>query len=196
MQKQEVLFDSKNKEKKGSKKSVPKERRRSVATLPSPVEQGHTEAIKEDVKKTDESKIKLEKLLKGSGEILIQLKSLFPFDLFPDEISVSLNKVDITIRQFFSFNNYYYSFPIEDINQIFVSSSIFFAALEIVHKEGTAPVKIKFLEKDKALKTARLIRGLMTAKKQGVDPVLLANLNKKILIKKLEELGKLEEMKK
>ncbi|RJQ36259.1 hypothetical protein C4559_05155 [Candidatus Microgenomates bacterium] len=195
MQKKGVLFDSKNKEKKGSKKSIPKEQRRSIATLPSPVEQGHTEAIKEDVKKTDESKIKLEKLLKGSGEILIQVKSFFPFDLFPDEITVSLNRVDIIIKQFFQIGNYYYSFPIEDINNVFVSSSIFFAALEIVHKEGVAPVKIKFLKKDKALKTARLIRGLMTAKKQGVDPVLLANLNKNVLIKKLEELGRLEEMK-
>ena len=130
---------------------------------------------------------KLDKLI-STSKTLLQVSSYFPFDLFPDEIVVDNDNVAIITREFFS-TEQIYNIPLEEIEDVTISTIPFFATLIITDKRyKDTPVRVKYLPKDEAYKAQRLIRGLITAKKQGVD---LGKLNKDDLLQKAEELGKI-----
>lgn len=130
---------------------------------------------------------KLDKVLKASNRILFHAKSVFPFDLFPDEIIIDENKVDI-IYGLFVATKEIFSIPHKSINSATSTTGLFFGSvkIEVTGYEGN-PDPIKMLKNEDALKARRMINGLVTATRMNID---LSKLNIKELRDKVEEIGR------
>lgn len=126
-------------------------------------------------------------LLKGANRVLLKTSAVFPFDFFPDEITIDESKVNIIFRDFFLSEDVH-SIMIEMIRDIEVEAGPFFAVLKLVPDgyPGHA-LELRYLKKGDALKARRIIEGLMLARRHGVDPAQLDNLD---LIERIETLGK------
>lgn len=111
----------------------------------------------------------LEELAMENETILMRVATVFPFTIFPDEIVVSLNRVDIVVRPFF-FSKQVYPLLIKDLVTLNVSTNIFFGSLslEMRFHEQNPPI-INYLWKGEALRLRRVITGLLEAYKEGVD---------------------------
>lgn len=154
---------------------------------PKEEQEAKKEAVKETIKETDKSQEKFEKMVSEAGKELYRCEAVFPFDIFPDQIIIDLNKVNI-IKKMFFYTGRVHSVFIQDITDVFVSTSIFFATLEIIDsgfKENS--IKIPFLKKDHASKARRIIQGLIVAKKQQIDLSAVGDVPN--LTEKLEKLG-------
>lgn len=130
---------------------------------------------------------KFESLLKSSKKVLFQTSGVFPFDFFPDEITIDENKVNIIFHEFFLSDDVH-SIMIEMIRDIEVETGPLFAILKIVPDgyPGHA-LELRYLKKKDALKARRIIEGLMVARRHGIDP---AKLDASDFVDKLELLGK------
>ena len=101
---------------------------------------------------------------------LLNVKSFFPFDLFPD--SLSINPIEVTfVQNIFFFSSYVISIPVEDIWDISMTKGPFFASLKILPTMTIKdePISMKWLTWGDARKAHDLLQGLMTLKKQKVD---------------------------
>jgi hypothetical protein len=130
---------------------------------------------------------KINTLVKEAQEVIFRTKSVFPFDLFPDEIIVTRTKIDILYGVFFSSREV---FPImlESMHSVTVVNDLFFATVDFrVTGFNDYPTPVKFLPIKDAIKLKRIIMGLIMCKKQSID-VSQIPLNE--LRVKLEELGK------
>lgn len=129
---------------------------------------------------------KFEQLANNANRVLLKIRSVFPFDLFPDEITIDPVKVNIVTREFF-LSSTIHSIYIKNILDVIVDCSPFFATLKIMY-EGFGPntVNVKFLKKDEAQKARRIIQGLAVAAKEGVD---LTKLKTEDIISKAENIG-------
>lgn len=131
---------------------------------------------------------KVETLLEESQKVLFRASSVFPFDFFPDVITIDECKVNIVAREFF-FSEDIHSIPIEMIKDIEIESGPLFATLKIVPDgyPGHTP-EVHHLRKQDAIKARRIIQGLMVASKHDVD---LGNINvsKSKLLSLIESIG-------
>jgi hypothetical protein len=141
-------------------------------------------AVRKNSKKEEK---KLEKLAeKINKDNLLKIKSVFPFDLTPDTVSISRDKVTVNKRDFFSRQD----FPIlvEDINTARDNVGLLFASLEIeVTGYEENPPKIKYLLPNDAEKARHYIMALKRAKEEKID---LSKINKKKITKLLDQIGK------
>lgn len=53
------------------------------------LEEAHKEAAKEEIKEEDKAQRRLEELIEESGKIIFKAKAAFPFDFFPDKITIN-----------------------------------------------------------------------------------------------------------
>lgn len=133
---------------------------------------------------------RLDRLVEKSQKILLKITTVFPFTLFPDDVIIDPQKVNIIKREFF-FSERIHSVFIRDISDVFIDTSIIFAGLRIIDRGFTEnSIDINFLWRDEAIKARRIIQGLVVAHRQGIEMDKIETVN---LIKKLEELGKTEE---
>ncbi len=92
----------------------------------------------------------------------MKIYSVFPFDLFPDTISLQKDKIDITHRPFF-FTKEVFTVFINDIRTIRITSGPFFATLSFELKgmmEKQNPEPISFLRKKSAQKIRKMALNL------------------------------------
>jgi len=138
------------------------------------------------IKDGEKNRDKFDRLLNESHIVLLKLKSVFPFDFFPDEIIVDPMKVNIVSREFF-LSPTTHTIYIKNILDILVDCSVFFATVRIMY-EGFGPnvVYVKYLKKSEAQKARRIIQGLAVATREGVD---FTKLNTRELVNKIENLG-------
>lgn len=156
----------------------------------SPKMMGHQEAIKDNIKESDKNRNNFDQLVERSKIILYKCSSVFPFTIFPDEITIHLNQVNIIQRQFF-YTGRRHSVVIEDIEDVFVDTSLFFATLKIVDKGYVENIiEVPYLWVDDARKMRRIIQGLMIASKSNID---ITKLDSKNLLEDIESLGKIKE---
>jgi hypothetical protein len=136
-------------------------------------------AVTEEVKKLDE-------LVTKSHRILFRCKTVFPFDLFPDELIIDENKIDIIHKTFF-YTEAIYSVVMKNVHGATVQTGILFSSLdiEVIGFENDPP-PLKFLWAADATKARRIITGLTTAIKEGID---LSKIPAEDLTKKVEEIG-------
>lgn len=128
----------------------------------------------------------LEKTVKGSQRILFKAKTLFPFDLFPDELIIDENKIDIVSGIFF-FSKDIFSIPIDNISGVDSSYDLFFGQLRIeAWGLNKNPSPIRFLSKHDAEKARSIINGLVMANKNDIDLKSIPLSKTKI---QLEEIG-------
>lgn len=145
------------------------------------------EAKKAKKKLTDlvEQKQKLQTLADQSN-IIYRAKSVFPLQIFPDEIIVERDKVTIVHRTF-AWKNV---FPvlISNLNGVIATRSFFFASLslELTGYENN-PDDITHLWPEDAARVKRYILGLIHATKQGVD---VSKIPLEELKENVEEIGR------
>ena len=121
---------------------------------------------------TDEAQkqeAKFQSLVNKSDECLYRLSSVFPFDFFPDEITIENNQINIIIHIFF-LCSHIQSIPIKNVADVFIESGPFFAVLKIIDRSYIEnSVSIKFLKKHEAFKAREVIQGLIVASSMDVD---------------------------
>jgi hypothetical protein len=122
------------------------------------------------------------------NEILFRTSSIFPLDLFPDEITIDKFKICVKSKNFFSIKDIHY-LTIDSIKDIEVIIGPFFASL-IIYPTGinSEPMILKNLSKNSAITCSRIIEGLLVLTKQGIKAESLIQDN--ALVKRLEKLGR------
>jgi len=149
---------------------------------------GNKEAVKEVAKEVRKNTQKLDELIHQSGQVLFRCKTLFPFDFFPDEITIDIQAVNIYRRNFFK-SGRTQSIYIQNIAEVYADRSLFFSQLHIVDKHFVDNIiVIKFMKKKEADIARQIIQGLVTGIANEVDFTKIPN---KEILPKLIELGKL-----
>jgi hypothetical protein len=124
----------------------------------------------------------------SAHEILCHAKSVFPFMLFPDEITVDREQVSITHRQFFKMGEVN-SIRIADILNVEANIGPFFGSLQISTRFFTSekqPYQMKWLSRDEALRVKRILHGYLVAIKKNID---VSALTTEELAAMLDQLG-------
>lgn len=142
-------------------------------TIYSPAQVGTHNHSPPAVFRHEEEVKKLEKLVDATHSVLMKTKTVFPFDLFPDEVTIDENKINIVFREFF-FSEDVHSIMIHLIKDVEVETSLLFGTIKIVPDGYPAqPIYVRYLKKSDALKIRRIIQGLMLSKKEGIDTTKL-----------------------
>lgn len=112
---------------------------------------------------------KFRDVVKASRRILFQTKNVFPFDIFPDKLIIDENKIDIVFGTFI-FSEEVFSIPYNRLSGATSSIGLFFGSIsmEIQGYEENPPM-LKWLWRQDSIKARRLINGLVTAHRQGID---------------------------
>ena len=123
----------------------------------------------EHIQEENEETKKFKAAVVASQQILFRARNIFPFDFFPDEIVIDENKIDVIHRIFFETQRVF-TIPYSNINGATSTVGIFFGSLsiELTGFEENPPV-LTYLKKSDAIKARRIINGLVTAHKQGVQ---------------------------
>lgn len=122
------------------------------------------------------------------GTLLYKIRSVFPFDFFPDELIIDRHKVSLIRRPFF-LSERVISLSYDDISNVSMERGIFFASLEISHKIfGMPPLVIRYLKREESDKVKQLILGLAIARKEGNKEIFTSPT--KELIKQAMDLGR------
>lgn len=112
---------------------------------------------------------KVDFLIKRSDEVVYRIKSVFPFDFFPDEVIVDRTKIDILYGMFFATREIM-SILIENIYEVTIDYSLFFATLRFrVIGYQVDPPPIYFLKKNEAIRLRHIVTGLILAHKDKLD---------------------------
>jgi hypothetical protein len=129
---------------------------------------------------------KLHKLAEKSSHILFKTKTVFPFDLFPNTLTITANKIDIVNASFFG-SNQITSVPLRDIANVEVQTSPFLATIRIINiRFPMHPNVIRYLKKSDAIEAKKIIDGLLVALSQGAD---IAEIEPEKLLSDIEKLG-------
>lgn len=193
-----VFIEECPKEDKSLKPKKTQKKKRGKGQEKSLEEQGKAEAIKNEIKEEEKGKKKLEDIIEASQKTLFKAYSTFPFDFYPDSVKIELNKVIVNNKKFILGSQNFTLLP-DDITDVTAFAAIFFASLEFKVKDKDIAgeeqlIKIRFLKPEDAFKAEKIIKGMLMAKKQGIDLNILADQKVEDLIKKFEELGKLSEI--
>ena len=154
--------------------------------LLAPVEQFITQNQATDQKK-EQSLKKLSKLVTKSHEVLATATAVFPFDLFPDRITLDRTKVTITKRSFF-WSAEVISIRIEDILNITSGVGPFFGSITIASRvmSSVDHFKIDYFWRQDAIRMKHIIQGYVIAHHNNIK---VSHLSKKEMIGMLTELG-------
>lgn len=142
-------------------------------------------------KRTTQSQRQIEnhilKIARKSSQILFQTKTVFPFDFFPDTLTINANKIDIVNSEFFA-SNRTTSIPLNDIANVEVQTVPFFATIRIISiRFPMKPIVLHYLKKTEAIKAKNIIDGLLVAISQGAD---ITNIDPQTILKQIETAGK------
>jgi hypothetical protein len=141
---------------------------------------------KEALKEEAVNQQKLDFLVEQSQKILFQTKGEFPFDFFPDTLTIEPNQIHVTTRAFFK-SARVHSIALKDISDVFIETAPMYATLKIIDRNFIEnQVIVPFLKKENAVKAQRIIQGLIVAEREGVD---LSKVLDDSLVEKLETLG-------
>ena len=144
---------------------------------------GINEFKKNEATKKEEDKQIVDDLVKKSNRHIISISTPFPWTIFPNTIDVEEGRVTFKFRQFLSEQSY--SVEIQDISNVFIESSFFFAALQVVSRTYTKnDIKIGKLDKHKAKKVHKIIEGLRTFAEHDINT---SNYEIAELISKIDE---------
>lgn len=143
-------------------------------------QQPSSQVVTEPVPKT------LEELAQRSPRVLCEVKNVFPFVLFQDEVVVDESKVTFIIGRFIE-SKEVRSVMIKDVSNIQVETSYFFARIQLTDRNFVNdPLVVKYVKKNDAYALRRIIVGLMIAHENGVE---LSDYDDKDLIENLEKIG-------
>lgn len=130
---------------------------------------------------------KLEGVVEKSQNILIKANAVFPFDLFPDSITVDRQKLTLVHRNFFVVKQTV-SVQYGDIKNIQADIGPLFASLTITSEHFINNTQtIRFLPKKEALAIQQLVQGIIIANKEGID---CSEIDDQRMVELLNQLGR------
>jgi hypothetical protein len=123
-----------------------------------------------------------------SQEILATAKTVFPFTLFPDTVSVDRTNLTIAHRTFYKVASII-SIKVDDILNITPNVGPFFGSLRIstVFVDKASPYVVNYLPREDALRISRIIKGYKVALEKKLDT---DTLSKEELVKLLDRLAR------
>lgn len=142
--------------------------------------------------KQKKSMQELAKTLHNSQDVLARATTVFPFNLFPDTVTLDREKITITRRIFFKAGETI-SIRVEDILNITMDHGPFFATLKIVSRFFEANKQahaIKYLHKSEAARIKHITQGYMIALQKNID---CSTLSSDQLRQALEQLGQTQD---
>jgi hypothetical protein len=124
----------------------------------------------------------------ASQEILFTAKTVFPFTLVPDTISVDRTNLTIAHRIIFRVATIV-TIKIEDIHNIAPNVGPIFGSLRIVTNfyDSESPYTVNYLKREDALKVARIVKGYKTSRQRKIDT---SGLGKEELVGLLDKLAR------
>lgn len=121
-----------------------------------------------------------------SQEELISVTTVFPFNLFPDTITIDRQKISIIDREFFRTANIV-SVKISDILNIESHLGPFFGSIKVYSKYFVDNFyEVNFLTRKDATSVHQLLQGYIIAIEKGID---CSKIDRRQLIILLNELG-------
>jgi len=145
----------------------------------------------EDKQKQSEAEAveKLEDVVEKTQNILTQAKAIFPFDLFPDFITIDRKKITVVHRSFFGVQQTI-SVRHSDITNVQADVGPFVGSLTITSEHFINNIQtIKYLHRRDAVAIQRLIQGMIIAHKEGIE---MNDIEDGKLMSLLNELGNSE----
>ena len=137
-----------------------------------------------------DNKEEVKKLAKDTNRTVAKASSVFPFQLFPDTVTVDQNKIDIIHKQFF-WSKQVFTIFLEDLTNVAVSTGPFFATLKFeVRGFEENPEPVTFLWNDDAINLHRNIVGLAATRRKEID---ISAVPKTIIEKHIPNIGKTHE---
>lgn len=138
-----------------------------------------------------ESKSKMSQVVSESNEVLDRAKTVFPFDLFPDEVIVDRTKVTIVSRVFFGMADTR-SIRIEDIMSAGSTTVVFLGTLTITTRVNNQEeqISVRPLFSEDAFRLKQLIQGYVITLQRGID---MSKLSVAELKQTISEMGKYDE---
>lgn len=129
----------------------------------------------------------LHKIAESSQEVLASASTVFPFDLFPDHVTVDRTQVSIAHRTFLWMGDIT-SVRIEDILNVTANVGLIFGSLRISTRffDPDKPYEIPRLWREDALRLQAIIQGLLIASKKEIDASALDGAQ---LVQEAERLG-------
>lgn len=116
-----------------------------------------------------EDEEKVNDLFRAGKKMLYKIKTFFPFDLFPDDLTIDPIKVNHVHRVFF-FTEQVNTYILENIKSVTMENFLIFSKLIFFDDKtiNTGVVIGPFFKKD-ALKAYNIIQGLIASLKRKVD---------------------------
>jgi len=134
----------------------------------------------------DKGSEKLQDITIKGRDILFRANTVFPFNLFPDTVTLDREKLTIANRFFFGVAKIT-SVPIRDILSVEADIGPFFGSVHMTSRYFfTNPHSVDFMWRKDALRVQRLLQGYIIAHEQNID---CSKINKKQLCALLNELG-------
>ena len=119
-------------------------------------------------------------------DILFRANTIFPFNLFPDTVTLDREKLTFASRSFFRVAKIT-SVPVRDILSVEADIGPFFGSVHTASRYFiTNPYSINYLWRKDALKLQRLLQGYIIAHEQDID---CSNIDKDKLVTLLNDLG-------
>lgn len=143
------------------------------------------DAHEEIVKAEQKTEQKFEELIEKADNVLFKAESLFPLDLFPTKIVISIHKVDVIYNSFL--NRRIQPVYIQNISDVFINSGLFLSSLHIIDVGYTNhTLVVGNLHNRDALEAMKIIQGLVVTSKQNID---LTKVNVNNFVEKIRSLG-------
>lgn len=129
---------------------------------------------------------KLHQAVKETRKTLATARSVFPFELFPDLITIDQHKLTIEYRSFFGIKQTV-SVPIENVKNIQADLGPFFGSIIVTSDHFINNTQtVNWLWRNDAEHIQKLVQGIMVAVKEGID---LSKVEVEELKKDLTSLG-------
>lgn len=157
---------------------------RSGVILPRPKLWAKSSSVQKQVTKND-----LDILVEKSSKVIFQTKSVYPFDYFPNLITITPDKITVTSKQFLLRTEY--PLLLDSVTGSRVGMGWFFATLYIdTFGVKDPPPPINYLRKSDARQARRYILALIECKKSNLD---LGSYSLEELREKLLKIGRVRE---
>lgn len=125
----------------------------------------------------------LRDLSEGADEVVFRANAFFPFQLFPDSITVDKNKIDIVYRQFF-WTKRLFTILLDDLTTIKITTGPLFSTVYFeVRGYEVNPEPVTYLKKADAIRLRDIVIGLAKAKKENVNLTKVTDKKVKLLEK-------------
>jgi hypothetical protein len=123
-----------------------------------------------------------------SQDVLCRARTVFPFTLFPDTVTLDRSRLSVTRRDMIK-TGAVFSIRIEDMLSIVASVDMFFGSIKISTRffDEAEPYTVRFLKRADALRIKRIVEAYLIARQRGIDT---NGLETSELASVLDELGK------